>query len=141
MPKRAILYIEDEESDIFLVRMAFKKGKIDVPLKTVRDGEAALHYLRGTGEYANRQEYPLPGLILLDLNIPRLHGLKVLKWIREQPALAKLPVVVFTSSEQPKDIAAAQELGANDYQVKPSSIELIAETIKLLIQRWLFQER
>src|SRR5512143_4339694 len=106
MPKPTILYIEDEESDIFLMRMALKKGQIDVNLKTVRDGESALDYLRGCGAYANRQEYPLPGLVLLDLNIPRVHGLKVLKWIREQPALAALPVVVYTSSEQPQDVKA-----------------------------------
>ncbi len=137
MPRRVILYIEDEESDIFLMRLAFKKGKIDVPLKTVRDGESALKYLSGHGVYADRKEHPFPGLVLLDLNIPRLHGIKVLKWIREQPTMAKLPVVVYTSSEHPKDISAAQQWGANDYQVKPSSIDHIAEKVRLLVKRWL----
>ena len=137
MPQKVILYVEDEETDIFLVRIAFKKGKIDIPLHTVKDGEAALHYLRGTGAYADRAEFPFPGLVLLDLNIPRLHGLKVLKWIREQPSLAKLPVVIYTSSEQPKDVAAAQQLGANDYQVKVPSIDLIIKKMQRVIERWL----
>ncbi len=137
MPPKTILYVEDEESDIFLMQMACRKEKIDVQLKTVMDGESAINYLRGTGNYANRHEYPMPGLVLLDLNIPRLHGLKVLKWIRDEPAVAKLPVVVYTSSEHPKDVSAAQELGANDYQVKPSTIELIAERMKGLVERWL----
>ncbi len=137
MPRNAILYVEDEESDIFLMRTALKRAKIDVVLSTVRDGEAALHYLLGTGDYSNREQHPMPGLVLLDLNIPRLHGLKVLEWIRKQPATATLPVVIYTSSEQPTDVAAAQQLGANDYQVKPSTIELIAEKLQQLIQRWL----
>ncbi len=134
---KIILYVEDEESDIFLMRIALKKSELDVALHSVMDGEAALHYLRGTNGFENRKQYPFPDLVLLDLNIPRVHGLKVLKWIREQPALAKLPVVIYTSSEQPKDVAAAQELGANDYQVKPSSIDLISEKLKALVERWL----
>lgn len=136
-PPKTILYVEDEESDIVLLGLALKRDKIDVELHTVRDGESAVNYLSGTGAYANREQHPFPGLVLLDLNIPRIHGLKVLKWIRAQPTLATLPVVIYTSSEQPKDVAAAQELGANDYQVKPCTIELIAEKVKKLIHQWL----
>ncbi len=103
---------------------------------TSNHDNGAINYLSGINGFENRQQYPFPDLVLLDLNIPRVHGLKVLKWIREQPTMARLPVVVYTSSEQPKDVAAAQELGANDYQVKPSSIELIAEKVKGLLERW-----
>lgn len=137
MAQKIILYVEDEETDVFLMRIAFKKARIEVPLKTVSDGEGAIAYLRGAGAFADREAHPVPGLVLLDLNIPRLEGLKVLEWIRQQPELASLPVVIYTSSEQPQDLADAQRLGADDYLVKPASIEKIADIATNLIQRWL----
>jgi CheY-like chemotaxis protein len=136
MPQKVILYVEDEESDVCLMEMALRMQRVDVTLKCVMDGESAMNYLSGTGRYANRQDYPCPGLVLLDLNIPRVHGLKVLKWIREQANLATLPVVIYTSSEQPRDVNAAQQAGANDYQVKPSTIEAIADTVRRLLDCW-----
>jgi CheY-like chemotaxis protein len=137
IPKKTILYVEDEESDIFLMGIALKRGRVDVALHTVRDGESALRYLSGAGDFSDRERHPFPDLVLLDLNIPRVHGLKVLKWIREQPGMTALPVVIYTSSEQPKDVAAAQELQANDYQVKPSTVEHIAEKVRAVIRRFL----
>jgi CheY-like chemotaxis protein len=137
MPRKPVLYVEDEDSDVFLMRLAFEKAHIEVPLHAVKDGEVALDYLRGTGDFANREEHPFPGLVLLDLNIPRIHGFKVLEWIRGQPEFAALPVVVYTSSDQPRDVHTARQLGANGYAVKPASIEGIAEKVKELIHRWL----
>lgn len=137
MPACAILYVEDEETDILLVHYAFKMARISHPLQVVKDGEAAVAYLSGQGQFADRAPHPLPGLVLLDLNLPRLHGLKVLQWIREQPHFATLPVVIYSSSDNPQEQQRAKQLGANDYIVKASIIGDIAATLQKLTQRWL----
>lgn len=139
MPGKAILCVEDEETDIMLLRFALKKAQIAHPLATVKNGEEAVAYLMGKGQYADRAQYPLPGLVLLDLNLPRLPGMKVLQWIREQPHFSKLPVVIYTSSEQPSDAAKAKQLGANDYIVKPSFVDKVAPILRKLQQRWLHE--
>jgi CheY-like chemotaxis protein len=94
-----ILLAEDREDDVVLIRRAFRQAYVNNPLQVVQDGVEAISYLRGEGKYSNREEYPLPDLILLDLKMPRVDGFEVLKWIREQPSLATLRVVVLTSSE------------------------------------------
>ena len=137
MPEKAILYVEDEETDIMLVECALKKAQISNPLKTVKNGDEAVAYLMGKGQYADRAQHPLPGLVLLDLNLPRLSGMKVLQWIREQPQFASLPVVIYTSSEDPKQQEKAKQLGANDYIVKPPFVDEIAAILQKLKQRWL----
>src|SRR5438132_4460545 len=102
-----ILLAEDLEDDILLIRRAFERGNIDKPLQIVRDGEETIAYLKGEGKYANRAEYPLPDLLLLDLKMPRLDGFEVLRWIRQQPGLEGLRVVVLTSSEDMRDVNKA----------------------------------
>ena len=114
-----ILLVDDSADDTELVRMAFKRAEIENPLKTVASGEEAMAYVRGTEKYANREEYPLPELILLDLKMPGLDGFEVLSWLKREPGLSKIPVVVLTSSEQMKDVNRAYELGANSFLVKP----------------------
>jgi CheY-like chemotaxis protein len=127
-----VLYAEDEENDVFLMQRAFRKAGIKNPLQTASDGAEAIRYLQGAGDYADRRRFPLPCLVLLDLNLPRRSGLEVLKWIREQPSFAHLPVVILTSSNQHRDIASAYQLKANGYLVKPPSSEKLIELVATL---------
>jgi CheY-like chemotaxis protein len=127
-----VLYAEDEENDVFLMQRAFRKAGIANPLQTASDGAEAIRYLEAKGDPVNRQDRPLPCLVLLDLNLPRRSGLEVLKWIREEPKTRELPVIILTSSNQHSDIAAAYELGANGYLVKPPSSEKLLELVAML---------
>jgi CheY-like chemotaxis protein len=129
---RPVLYAEDEENDVFLMQRAFRKAGIQNLLHTAGDGAEAIRYLQGADDYVDRQRFPLPCLVLLDLNLPRQSGLEVLKWIREQPSFAHLPVVILTSSNQHRDIASAYQLGANGYLVKPPSSEKLIELVATL---------
>lgn len=132
-----ILLAEDETNDVFLMRRAFEKAKLLHPLPVVSDGAEAISYLSGEGRYANRQEFPLPTLLLLDLKLPRRSGLEVLEWIRRQPSpLRRLPVVILSSSQQTIDINRAYELGANSYLVKPVDFAGLLELVKALEMYW-----
>ncbi len=105
-------------------------------LEAVGDGDKALAYLTGAQPYANRDEHPLPTLVLLDLKMPRKSGLEVLAWIRSQPPLRRLLVAVFTSSKHDEDINKAYELGANSYLLKPVGFEALVELMKMVNQYW-----
>src|SRR5581483_1794343 len=100
-------------------RRAFAKANVPNPLIIVGDGDAAIAYLAGVDGYADRTRFPLPALVLLDLKLPRRSGLEVLEWIRKQPGVRRIPVVVLTSSRQRPDVDCAYDLGANSYLVKP----------------------
>ncbi len=126
---RPVLYAEDEDNDAFLMQRAFSKARVSNPLQIVVDGAAAIRYLSGAGEFSDRQRYPAPCLVLLDLNLPRQSGLEVLQWVRAQPGLSTLPVVILTSSNQDSDIGSAYALGANGYLVKPPSSERLIELV------------
>ena len=132
-----ILLAEDSETDILLTRRAFAKAKLLNPLHVVRDGVEAIAYLKGDGQYSNRDEYPLPDLLLLDLKMPHKNGLEVLDWIRQQPSLRALRVVVLTSSDQVRDVNMAYQLGANSYLVKPSRYEDLIVVLQQLKEYWL----
>src|ERR1043165_4456184 len=95
-----VLYVEDEETDRFLMQRAFRKQGLEALLQTVNDGQKAIDYLSGSGDYGNRAQHPMPALILLDLNLPEVHGFDVLRWIRAHPMHRELPVVIFSSSER-----------------------------------------
>src|SRR5882724_8379085 len=132
----AILLVEDDEADIFLLRRAFRNARIANPLIEVRDGQAAIQYLSGEGDYADRARYPIPFLILLDLRLPKLSGFEVIAWMRDQPQLANLIVVVLTASDHVPDVTKARELGANSYLVKPGNFEELVEMVKRIRGRW-----
>jgi CheY-like chemotaxis protein len=131
-----ILYVEDEENDALLVQFGFRRAGIRHPILVLPSGLKAQEYLAGTGDYEHRP-HPLPCLVLLDLNLPLLSGLELLDWMKQNPGLATLPVVIFTSSEQARDRERARELGADDYLVKPAGIEELAELARSLDERWL----
>ena len=133
----SILHVEDEESDVLFMRQALTRAGVNNAVITVGDGQEAIDYLAGRGAYADRQEHPLPGLVLLDLKLPIKSGFDVLKWIRAQPALRKLISVVCTASNQQVDMDAAYDLGANGYVVKPSNLTQLVEVAKAIREYWL----
>lgn len=132
-----ILHVEDDPNDVLLVERAFRKANVPVVLQAVNDGDAAVGYLVGENSYADRQRYPLPDLVLLDLKIPRKSGLEVLAWIRTHPELKRLPVAILTSSKHEKDINLAYETGANSYLVKPVGFDALLDMAKMIDQYWL----
>ncbi len=136
----SILYVEDEDSDILLLRLAFERAGLHNPINTVADGTLAIDYLAGYGPFADRRAHPFPSLVLLDLNLPRKSGFEVLEWSRAQPHLKSLPIVVFTSSDCPCDRKRVSELGANDYVLKRSDVDEIAALAQKLVQQWLTPE-
>jgi CheY-like chemotaxis protein len=132
-----VLYAEDDENDAFLIRHCWKRAGIAPRLEIVPDGQRAIEYLRGTGEFADRARHPAPRLLLLDLNLPRVGGMEVLRWVRAQPDYARLPTVILSSSNQKKDIDNAQALGADRYFVKPSNVTDLALLVETLRDTWL----
>lgn len=134
---KAILLVEDEEHDILFMQMALEEAKAQNPLSIARDGREAIAYLSGEGQFANREKFPLPGLMLLDLRLPRVPGLEVLKWVRQQPDFAQLPILICSSSCQDTDVASAYQLGANGYLVKPSHLAERLELARRLKKYWL----
>jgi CheY-like chemotaxis protein len=133
---KSILHVEDDVNDVFLLQHAMKKVGVTQPLQVARDGRQAMDYLKGTGKFADREKFPLPCLVLLDLKLPYVMGLDVLTWIRQQPG-PPLVVVVLTASGQYEDIAAAYRLGANAYLVKPSEASRLEEIVRAVKDFWL----
>ena len=121
MSRPLILHVEDDESDAALLERALRRAQVSVTTFRAEDGQVAIDYLAGTGKYADRTAYPLPGLVLLDIKMPRIDGFDVLKWIRGQAQFAHLPVVMLSSSDEPSDIQTATRLGANCYIVKQAN--------------------
>jgi CheY-like chemotaxis protein len=128
---------EDEESDVFLLSRACAQAQIPSPLVVVRDGEGVVHYLTGAPPFQERARHPLPGLILLDLKMPRMTGFDVLVWIQSHPEFCHTPVVILTSSDDDRDREKALALGARQFLVKPCSIQDLVQTMKQLQAQWL----
>lgn len=132
-----ILLVEDSPDDVVLTRRAFRKAGLAARLAVVEDGEQAIDYLSGRRAFADRDVHPAPVLVLLDLKLPRRSGLEVLGWLREQPAMRTLPVVVLTSSKQIEDVERAYAAGANSYIEKPVAFESLLKLVDLLHGYWL----
>src|SRR5438552_5572793 len=138
MTKRfCILQVEDDENDVYLLRHAFKSAGIQHPLQVVRDGQEAIDYLSGAGEFCDRTRYPLPCLVILDFKMPRKTGLEVLEWIRGHSDLPHVPVVVLSSSARAKDIERCYAFGANSFVVKPSSVAKRVQLAEVIKVYWL----
>ena len=133
----AILYVEDEPSDVVLLRVAFTRAGLTNPVHIAVDGAEAIDYLTGNGPFADRNLHPLPALVLLDLNLPKKSGFDVLSWIRQQPQFSSLPVVIYTSSVGLIDKDTARLLGATDCFIKRSAVSHIAELARSFAERWL----
>ena len=133
-----ILLVEDDPNDILLTRRAFRKANLtNASLQVVTDGDSAVAYLSGAGEYSDRDRYPLPVVVLLHLKLPRRSGHEILAWLRQQPELKRLLVVVLTSSNQRSDVDQAYDLGANSYLVKPIGLAALVEVVQALNLYWL----
>lgn len=134
-----ILYAEDEADDVLFLELALKRTRSPHRLRAVPDGAQAIDYLAGKALFNDRSRYPLPALILLDINMPKINGLEVLQWIRQQPHFASVPVLMLTSSMRPEDMERASRLGANEYLLKPSDPSKLVELVKSFHERWLVQ--
>lgn len=138
MPDHSVILLaEDDEDYVLLIQHAFAKSHVPNPLHVVSTGKEALAYFKGEGKYANRVEYPLPELLLLDLKLPQFNGFEILAWIRTQPGLSGLRVLVLTSSDQIKDVNDAYRLGANSFLVKPYDFEDLVHFTRLIQEFWL----
>lgn len=135
MPK-TILLVEDSDDDVFLITRAFKTVGLVTPMVRATDGRDAIDYLSGKGQYADRVKFPMPSLVLLDIKMPFISGLEVLRWIRGQALLAALPVVMFTTSSQECDVRSAYAAGANAFLVKPARLEECTSIASVIKQFW-----
>jgi len=133
----AILVADDDQNDVFFLKRAFQKSGFTQPMMHVADGQEAIDYLRGDADYADRTRYPFPGLLLLDLKMPKVDGFDVLSWLKTRPDLESLPVVVLSSSSREDDIERARELGADDYRVKPADFEDLLALAQDVAAKWL----
>lgn len=134
---RALLLVEDNEDDVFLMKRALQSARIVNPMRVVEDGQEALDYLGGSGKFADRDQYPLPAVVFLDLKLPFISGHDVLAWIRQQKEFESLVVIVLTSSNEAKDLSRCYSLGANSYLVKPPTPEQLEDLAKAFKWYWL----
>ena len=137
LERSVILLAEDEEDYVLLIKKAFEQAKILNPLHVVSTGSEMMGYLKGDGKYSNRDEYPLPDLLLLDIKLPGFSGLEILGWIRSHPGLSGLRVVILTSSEDVKDVNDAYRLGANSFLMKPYDFADLVSLAKTIQTYWL----
>jgi len=133
---KTILQVDDDPNDAILLRHAMKKKGIANPIQVASDGQQAIDYLKGAGKFADRAEFPLPSLVLLDLKLPYVMGLDVLRWIRQQPGMP-LVVVVLTASGEDVDVATAYRLGANAFLTKPSEASKLEDMVEAIKDFWL----
>jgi len=131
-----VLLIEDDLNDIFLVKRAFKHADLPGPLQVVTDGVEAIQYLLGEGKYADRELYPLPQLIVMDIKMPRKTGFEVLEWLKTDGSLKRIPVIIVSSSTHSIDVNRAYELGANAYMVKPVNFHAVENLFQVITQYW-----
>jgi len=131
-----ILHVDDDPNDLLFLKNAIEMTKPSIKVVSASDGAEAIDYLTGTGVYGDREHYPLPSLVLLDLKMPRQNGFEVLSWIRSQPKLKRLPVVIFTASNHGDDMERAYDSGANSYLIKPVTFDDLVELVQGLVHYW-----
>jgi CheY-like chemotaxis protein len=140
---QVVLSVDDNDVDGALLERAFKRTSIPARLYRVSEGPQAMAYLAGDGIYRDRENYPLPDLVLLDLVMPKMSGVEVLKWIRDQSqtVVKKTRVLIFTSSEKPEDVRAANEIGADGYLLKPTKFDDLKKLVKEIHDEWLTKKK
>jgi CheY-like chemotaxis protein len=137
MTNRTILLVEDNKDDVFLMKRALRSARLMNPVIVAETGAEAMDYLSGAGRFADRETYPIPGVVFLDLKLPFLYGHEVLAWIRKQRELESLVVIVLTSSNEASDLSRCYSLGANSYLVKPPTVEQLEALAKAFKWPWL----
>jgi DNA-binding response OmpR family regulator len=133
---RPILQVEDDPNDVFLLSHAMKKAGVANPINVATDGRQAIDYFKGVGKFADRELFPLPCLVLLDLKLPYVMGLEVLKWIRSN-ALESQVVIILSASAESADVATAYRLGANAFLTKPSEASNLESMVEAIKDFWL----
>lgn len=137
---KTILQVEDDPNDVLFLQKAMLKAGATNPIQIATDGQQAIDYLSGAGRFADREKFPFPCLVLLDLKLPYVMGLDVLRWIRQQPRGA-IPVVMLSASGEETDISTAYRLGANAFLTKPSDTGTLVEMVKAIKDFWLIHNR
>jgi len=137
---QVVLSVDDNDVDGALLERAFKRTSIPAQLYRVSEGPQAMAYLSGDGIYQDRQAYPLPDLVLLDLVMPKMSGMEVLKWIRQQAVTKRTKVLIFTSSEKPEDVQVANQIGADGYLLKPTRFDDLKKLVKSVYDQWLTEK-
>lgn len=132
-----ILLVEDNEDDVFFLQRAMKSAGLNYPIVVATDGQQAIDYLSGAKEFSDRAKFPVPELVLLDIKLPKVHGLDVLKWIRSESSLQTLVVVMLTTSHLEVDVDRAYRLGANSFLVKTSASEKLERMLRSIHDYWL----
>jgi CheY-like chemotaxis protein len=132
-----ILLVEDRPDEVELMKQALHQAGITNPLRVLGDGEEAISYFEGRDRYADRDSWPLPRLILLDLKLPKRSGLEVVAWAKRHPRLRRIPSIIVTSSREASDMEKAYAAGANSYLVKPTSFREFVETMKITGSYWI----
>lgn len=135
--EKCILLVEDDPNDVFFLRLALEQAGITNPVNVASNGQEAIDYLEGNGQFSNRELFPWPDLVLLDLNLPLVPGIHVLKWIRSRPDFAFLLVLVLTSSQDERDIEECSRLGARSFLLKPISKQERMQLVRSLKDYWL----
>jgi CheY-like chemotaxis protein len=137
MIDQCILQIDDDPDDVFLLKSVFLQAGISNPIQLATDSESAISYLTQAASQGDKNRHPMPCLIMLDIKLQHKTGLEVLAWIRQQPSLKRLVVIMFSSSALPEDIDRAYDLGANSFIEKPVNYEQSLELARLLKGWWL----
>lgn len=132
-----ILYVEDSKDDVFFMNKAFERNNIKNRLYIVQNGEEALDYLFHRNQYAQAESFPAPGLMVLDLKLPRIDGVEVLRIIKGDPNLRTIPVIMLTTSTDQRDVDRCYDIGVNSYLVKPTQHELFNDLIGMIAGYWL----
>jgi len=139
--KLVILAAEDDPNDLELLRHVVAETGVEVNFQSADDGEQLVNYLRGEGEFADRDAHPVPDIVVLDLKMPRMNGFEVLQWLRQEPGLTRIPAVVLSGSGLESDIEEAYRLGANTYFTKPGQLAELRKIIGSLIDYWRRSQR
>jgi len=138
MEKQAlILLVEDNKMDVALTLDAFREARLSNKIHVAVNGEEAIHYLLGEGKFADREKFPLPNIILLDLKMPGIDGMEVLRRVKSTNGIKRIPVIILTSSKEEGDRAMSYDLGANSYLVKPISFEGFLDVVKKVTDYWI----
>lgn len=124
--------VDDSENDLDLMRAAFRMAQCDLPLQEAHNGDEAIAYLKGEGPFGDRNKFPLPDVMLLDLNMPKKNGFEVLTWVRAQPGLKRLTIIALSASMRSADVERAFDLGATSFLVKPSNLAALADMLRCL---------
>ena len=135
---KTILQVEDDPNDVFFFQRAMMKAGIKTTIQIASDGQQAIDYLKGSGKFADRNKFPFPCVVLLDLKLPYVMGLDVLKWIRTQSG-SSVAVVILTASGESADVEDAYRLGANAFLTKPSEASNLTDMAKAIANFWLMQ--